>query len=655
MCEEHDSVGEAKLGSRSWRTSEKMSIFTLYIFYCVAILLPAPSEAGREWSSIGINYGRLGDNLPSPAHSVSLMKALKVGRVKLFDSDHEVLTALANSGLSVVIPVKDEEIPTVASSVLMADEWIKRNVLSHYPATKINTITVGNEILSDYNNRNRWLQLVPAMQNIHSSLVRWNLHKKIKVTTTVAMDALNSSSPPSSGRFRDDIAESVMKPLLRFISNTKSFYFVNVYPYFAWAANADKIPLEYAIFGTVKAAVQDGGLQYTDMLSAQLDANLAAMAKLGYPNVKIAISETGWPTAGGPNEVGANIDLAATYNRRLVARILANPPLGTPVRPRTFIPTYFFALFDEDNKSGPVSERNWGLLYSNGSEVYPIDMTGKLTDSDYESLKSVRPFPARPSPLPLMPTPIRSSISYSSPATGTGQNSPPTFFPNAPHPSPYSTVTPTLPSPPEASPSGDNTPYSSPKPSVLPSPPPTPYYPPPVPPYSATPTPLNPPTLPSPTINYPPPCIPYPPANPAPYTPSPTTPTTPITTPPATQYPPSTPTVPYTPNPPSTTPYTPYPPSTPSGHGFWCIAKPTVPISVMQQAMDYACGSGADCQSIQLNGPCYMPNTVVSHASYAFNSYWQKTKNIGGTCDFGGTAMLITMDPSFQECHFVFN
>ena len=75
-------------------------------------------------------------------------------------------------------------------------------------------------------------------------------------------------------------------------------------------------------------------------------------------------------------------------------------------------------------------------------------------------------------------------------------------------------------------------------------------------------------------------------------------------------------------------------------------AKPTVLNPVLQHAMDYACGAGADCKSIQPNGLCYLPDTMVAHASFAFNNYWKKNKNIGGTCDFGGTAMLITMDPS---------
>ncbi|KAK3016518.1 hypothetical protein RJ639_006841 [Escallonia herrerae] len=81
--------------------------------------------------------------------------------------------------------------------------------------------------------------------------------------------------------------------------------------------------------------------------------------------------------------------------------------------------------------------------------------------------------------------------------------------------------------------------------------------------------------------------------------------------------------------------------------GLWCVAKPSVPADTLQQAMDYACGEGgADCEAIKPYGRCYFPDSLVAHASYAFNSYWQKNKGIGGTCGFGGTAMLINSDPS---------
>lgn len=107
------------------------------------------------------------------------------------------------------------------------------------------------------------------------------------------------------------------------------------------------------------------------------------------------------------------------------------------------------------------------------------------------------------------------------------------------------------------------------------------------------------------------------------------------------------------------------PPCSPIDHGspkpeigmvqeLWCVAKPSVPPETLQEAMDYACGvGGADCEEITPQGNCYNPDTVVAHASYAFNSYWQKHKRNGGTCSFGGTAMLINADPS-KHSHALF-
>ncbi|XP_010539571.1 PREDICTED: leucine-rich repeat extensin-like protein 5 [Tarenaya hassleriana] len=99
-------------------------------------------------------------------------------------------------------------------------------------------------------------------------------------------------------------------------------------------------------------------------------------------------------------------------------------------------------------------------------------------------------------------------------------------------------------------------------------------------------------------------------------------------------------------------PMVPPPPSVTPSTAYWCVAKPTVPDPIMQEAMNYACGSGADCSSIQPNGPCFQPNILWAHASFAFNSYWQRSKGSGGSCAFGGTGMLVTVDPSYDGCHF---
>uniref|UniRef100_A0A7C8YYZ3 Glucan endo-1,3-beta-D-glucosidase n=1 Tax=Opuntia streptacantha TaxID=393608 RepID=A0A7C8YYZ3_OPUST len=79
----------------------------------------------------------------------------------------------------------------------------------------------------------------------------------------------------------------------------------------------------------------------------------------------------------------------------------------------------------------------------------------------------------------------------------------------------------------------------------------------------------------------------------------------------------------------------------------WCVADMQTPDDELQRALDWACGKGgADCGKIQPNQPCYLPNTIKDHASYAFNSYYQKSKHKGGSCYFNSAAMVTGLDPS---------
>lgn len=79
----------------------------------------------------------------------------------------------------------------------------------------------------------------------------------------------------------------------------------------------------------------------------------------------------------------------------------------------------------------------------------------------------------------------------------------------------------------------------------------------------------------------------------------------------------------------------------------WCVARPGVPQAELKIALDWACGMGkADCRRIQAGGPCFQPDTMLSHASYAFNSYYQQNGNNDIACYFGGTATLTPHNPS---------
>ncbi|CAN8235999.1 unnamed protein product [Cochlearia groenlandica] len=82
-----------------------------------------------------------------------------------------------------------------------------------------------------------------------------------------------------------------------------------------------------------------------------------------------------------------------------------------------------------------------------------------------------------------------------------------------------------------------------------------------------------------------------------------------------------------------------------SSNAAYCVCKEGNE-QVLQRAIDYACGAGADCTQIQQNGACFQPNTVKNHCDVAVNSYYQKKASSGATCDFNGAATISTSPPS---------
>ncbi|OAY31722.1 glucan endo-1,3-beta-glucosidase isoform X2 [Manihot esculenta] len=89
------------------------------------------------------------------------------------------------------------------------------------------------------------------------------------------------------------------------------------------------------------------------------------------------------------------------------------------------------------------------------------------------------------------------------------------------------------------------------------------------------------------------------------------------------------------------------------GGTTWCVALAGASQIDVQNALDWACGLGmADCSPIQEGGACFEPDTLLSHASYAFNNYYQQNGNSDIACNFGGTAILTKNNPSYGKCNY---
>ncbi|CAN0901209.1 Glucan endo-1,3-beta-D-glucosidase [Linum grandiflorum] len=89
------------------------------------------------------------------------------------------------------------------------------------------------------------------------------------------------------------------------------------------------------------------------------------------------------------------------------------------------------------------------------------------------------------------------------------------------------------------------------------------------------------------------------------------------------------------------------------GNLFWCVPRPGVSDAQLQANLDYVCGQpDIDCSPIQPGGPCYVPNTVASHAAFAMNLFFQ-TRGIKQECNFSDTAILTNINPSFGNCEYL--
>jgi hypothetical protein len=89
----------------------------------------------------------------------------------------------------------------------------------------------------------------------------------------------------------------------------------------------------------------------------------------------------------------------------------------------------------------------------------------------------------------------------------------------------------------------------------------------------------------------------------------------------------------------------PSPNPSPSGGGKWCVVKAGASATALQNNINYGC-QYVDCKPIQSGVACFDPNNVQSHASYVMNAYYQANWRHDYDCDFKGTGVATSNDPS---------
>ncbi|XP_058184128.1 glucan endo-1,3-beta-glucosidase 8 [Rhododendron vialii] len=337
---------------------------------------------------IGVNWGTMATHQLPPEKVVQMMKANGFDKVKLFEADPRILTALIGTDIEVMLAIPNVMLPQMSDDPGFAASWVDENVTSYfYPGgVYIKYVAVGNEpFLRTYNDT--YLECtLPALQNVQNALNHAGFGSQIKATVPFNADVYNSpaSNPvPSAGDFRPEVRDITIKIIESLYSNDAPFT-VNIYPFLSLYSNT-YFPLDYAFFDGSKNPIRDGDKIYANVFDANFDTLVSSLGKSGYPEMKIIVGEVGWPTDGDKN---ANIENAKRFSQGLVQHILSGN--GTPNR-KGVIEAYLFSLIDENAKSiAPGSfERHWGIFEYDGKPKYELDLFGFRENKGLVAVKGV--------------------------------------------------------------------------------------------------------------------------------------------------------------------------------------------------------------------------------------------------------------------------
>ncbi|KAI5081017.1 hypothetical protein GOP47_0004200 [Adiantum capillus-veneris] len=361
-----------------------------HLFLLLALGFPL-QETLVGVSALGFNWGTITSHPVPPRVVVQMLKANNISKVKLFDANPAALSALAGSGIEVMVGIPNELLHTLASSSAAADAWVSTNLTSFMGkrGANIRYVAVGNEpFLSAYGVQFQ-NSTYPAMKNIYESLAKVGLGDQVKVTVPCNADVL-LNTPPSKGQFRSDVKET-MRQIAALLSQINAPLLVNIYPFLDLTLQTD-FPEDFAFFDGTTHALVDGAVTYTNALDASLDMIIVALAGVGYPNVQVFVGEIGWPTDGA---IYANVSTAQRFNQGLVKHILSKQ--GTPQRPGVQIEAYIFGLLDENQKSLLPGnfERHWGVFTFDGQAKYTLDFSGQGLDTNLVNADSVPYLPSR--------------------------------------------------------------------------------------------------------------------------------------------------------------------------------------------------------------------------------------------------------------------
>ena len=150
---------------------------------------------------VGINYGRLASS-PLP-HDVAIRKIKDLGAnaIKLFDTDHDVLNALSNSGLRVMTAIPNGELEKYAHDGNACLEYARsiRTFLDRN--VRIEWVAVGNELTALWYRGRYTNLLMPTLINLRDAFAKSGLSGRVKLVGLSTSAYFRSATRPPRPNF----------------------------------------------------------------------------------------------------------------------------------------------------------------------------------------------------------------------------------------------------------------------------------------------------------------------------------------------------------------------------------------------------------------------------------------------------------------------
>ncbi|PIN10587.1 Glucan endo-1,3-beta-D-glucosidase [Handroanthus impetiginosus] len=361
----------------------------LSLLLCNTLLLLSAISAASA-TTLGVTYNPSAPNLPPPERVVSTLQSLHVSAVRLLDPTPAAVRAFAYTNITLLLSVPNNLIPSFAANSSAASLWLHTHVLPYHPRTHISLISAGSDVITTTaisdSTTDPSTTLLPAMRNLHLSLLDLGI-RTISVSTTFSfIDIMTTSFPPSSAEFQEPIGSLIIHPLLQFLEETNSSFLVNIYPYNVYRINSE-IPIGFALFQEHPFNFRDDvttGVRYRNLFDMMVDSVIAALAISGQENIPVIVAGTGWPSE---TEAQAAGNYAEMYLKGLLRHLRSG--LGTPLMKEGVAEAYIYQLFDEadlrhnNDENGTIGAaasggtgQHWGIMYPNMTMKYHVHFSG---------------------------------------------------------------------------------------------------------------------------------------------------------------------------------------------------------------------------------------------------------------------------------------